>query len=58
MRISKKRHFKLYRSISNPITDLRVKHAKGDVKDLDEELFVLENRIYKEIKEVLELQKT
>lgn len=58
MKISEKRHTKLYRSISNPITDLRVKHSMGDVKDLDEELFVLENRIYKEIKEALDLQKT
>ena len=58
MKISEKRHTKLYRGISNPITDLRVKHAMGDVKDLDEELFILENRIYKEIKEALELHRT
>ena len=58
MKISEKRHTELYLAISNPITDLRVKNAMGDVKDLDEELFVLENRIYKEIKEALELQKT
>lgn len=56
MIISKKRHFQLYKSISNPITDLRVKFAKGNVKDLDQELFVLENRIYKEIKEALSLE--
>jgi hypothetical protein len=58
MKISEKRHTKLYRAISNPITGLRVKHSMGDAKDLDEELFVLENRIYKEIKEALDLQKT
>ncbi len=58
MKISEKRHANLYRAISNPIIDLRVRHSMGEVKDLDEELFVLENRIYKEIKEVLELQKT
>ena len=58
MIISKKRHTKLYNSISNPITELRVKYAMGSVKDLGEELFVLQNRIYKEIKEALELQKT
>ena len=58
MKISEKKHTELYRSISNPITDLRVRHAMGKIEDLDEELFVLENRIYKEIKEALNLTKT
>ena len=58
MKISEKRHTKLYRAISNPITDLRVKHTMGEVEDLDLELFALQNRIHKEIKEALELTKT
>ena len=58
MRISEKRHSELYRAITNPITALRVKIAMDDVKDIDEELFVLENRVYKEIKEALNLTKT
>jgi hypothetical protein len=58
MKISKKRNKKLYRAIINPIMDLRVKNARGLVKDFDEELFVLENRIYKEIKEALNLIET
>ena len=57
MRISQKRFYKLYDAIHKPIMNLRVKNAMGNVKDLDEELFVLENRIYKEVKEALELQK-
>ena len=57
MRISQKRFYKLYDAIHKPIMDLRVKNAMGKIKDLDEELFVLENRIYKEVKEALELQK-
>lgn len=55
MNISEKRHEKLYKAVSNPIMSLRVKSGMGNVKDLDEELFVLENRIYKEIKEALNL---
>jgi hypothetical protein len=58
MKISQKRFKKLYDAIYNPIMDLRVKNKMGNVKDIDEELFVLENRIYKEVKEALELQKT
>ena len=57
MKISQKKFHKLYDAIYNPIMNLRVKNAMGNVKDLDEELFVLENRIYKEVKEALELQK-
>ena len=57
MRISEKKHAELYRSISNPITDLRIKHAMGEVIDIERELPVLENRIYKEIKETLKLKK-
>ena len=29
----------------------------GDIEDLDEELYMLENRIYQELKQALELQK-
>jgi len=57
MKISEKRFTELYRAISNPIMELRVKHKMGDVTDIDEELFVLENRIYKEVKEALNLTK-
>lgn len=57
MNISEKRHKKLYDSIYNPIMSLRLKNAKGEIIDLDEELFVLENRIYKEVKEALEITK-
>ena len=57
MKISQKKSHKLYDAIHKPIMDLRVKNARGNVKDLDEELFFLENRIYKEVKEALELQK-
>jgi hypothetical protein len=56
MRISKKTQIKLYRAVWDPIMDLRVKNAQGKVVDLDEELFVLENRITKEIKEALSLK--
>jgi hypothetical protein len=58
MRISAKRHEKLYRAIADPIMDLRVKHSMGEVKNIDADLFVLVNRIHKEIKEALELTKT
>ena len=55
MKIGEKRHKKLYDAFAEPILQLRVKHAQGKVKDLDEELFVLTNRIHKEIKEALNL---
>jgi len=58
MKISEKRFTELYRAIINPIMELRVKQKMGDVTDIDEELFVLENRIYKEVKEALNLTKT
>ena len=57
MKISEKRHKKLYSAIHDPIFDLRVKDKMGEVSDLDVELFVLQNRIYKEIKEALEITK-
>lgn len=56
MRISKRTELKLYRAIYEPVIGLRVKYAQGDVKDIDEELFVLENRINKEIKEALNIK--
>ena len=58
MKISEKRFIKLYRAISGPIMDLRVKQSMVDVIDIDKELFMLENRIYEEVKEALNLTKT
>jgi|TARA_R110002096_G_scaffold262406_2_gene455887 hypothetical protein len=56
MQISKKTQIKLYRAVWDPLMDLRVKNAQGKVVNLDEELFVLENRITKEIKKALNLK--
>ena len=57
MKISRKKFNKLYDAIYEPIMDLRVKNKMGDIEDLDEELYMLENRIYQELKQALELQK-
>ena len=57
MKISRKKFNKLYNAIYKPIMDLRVKNKMGDIEDLDEELYMLENRIYQEVKQALELQK-
>ncbi len=56
MNISEKRKFLLYKSISDPITDLRVSINLGKVTDIDKELFVLEQRIYREIKQALNIE--
>jgi hypothetical protein len=57
MVISKKRHMRLYNALTSDITELRIKIKMGEVTDMDEELFFLEQRIYKQVSEVLNLQK-
>jgi hypothetical protein len=58
MKISEKRHTELYRAITNPIIDLRVRLHMGDAKDFDLELKCLEHKIYAKIKDALYLSKS
>jgi len=61
MRISQKRHSDLYKSISDPIMDLRFKlvmNKDTTTEELDKHLFDLEIEIYKRIVSVLDLTKT
>ncbi len=49
-----KRTGALYDAIRDPITDLRIRAARGEVPDIDAALFRLELRIWKRVEAVLE----
>lgn len=55
MRISEQKQNELYRSISNPITELRVNDQLGKIPDMDEALFDLERTIWKRVAKVLKI---
>ena len=61
MRISRKKHAELYKSIYDPIMDLRVSNEGGSIedrRDMDDRLFKLENEIYRRIAATLNLPKS
>ena len=58
MKISKKRHKKLCDAIYEPIMSLRIKCYSGQDIDIDNELFALQDQIYKEVERTLDLTKT
>jgi len=58
MIISEKRHAKLYKAISDPIMDLRIKNNAGfTIEKMDKKLFDLEIEIHKQIVKALDLHR-
>ena len=54
MKISEKKKQQAYDAINDPTTSLRVKNASGiSVDDMDEELFKLEQEIWRRLKTAL-----
>lgn len=59
MRISEKKHSDLYKSISNPVMEARVKICMGEsIESIDKMLFDLETEIYKNVAKTLNLTKS
>ena len=57
MKISKARRAELYAAIAAPITDMRIQLLRlSSNNSLDDKLFKLEKQIWKNVKEVLNLE--
>lgn len=57
MKLSDKNKSRLYKAASDPITDLRIKQNGGlSIKEMDNELFLLEQKIWRNVKQVLNIK--
>lgn len=59
MKMSETRRSELYRAISDPIMELRLKYYRKhrvNADELDKELFELEQRVWRKVHDVLNLE--
>ena len=55
MRLSEKTQMVLYSAIDNEVIDLRIKHKKSEINNLDTELYHLVLNIWKKQKQILNI---
>ena len=56
MKISDKRAQQAYAAVADQVMSLRIKSKKGEVEDMDIELFMLEIKIWTELKAALNIE--